>query len=116
MGDSTATVSRPTFAAELRRWRKEVRRISMQALAEAMRFDRSYISHVEAGRYFPGQDFARRADQALSAAGEVWSSWQAESVNHSLTTRPAPSTATAQTPGGLIVKHDDAELRYADGF
>jgi hypothetical protein len=36
-----------------------------------MGFDASYVSHIEAGRHKPTQDFAKRADTALGAGGLV---------------------------------------------
>lgn len=118
MGGPAATPAGPAriFAAELRRWRREVRAMSMQALADQMGFDRSYVSHVEAGRYVPSADFARRADRVLSAGGQLWSIWQAESVSRTGAARPVPRpVAGGQSAGGLIMERDDAELRYADG-
>lgn len=118
MGDRGVVPTGPVqgFAAELRRWRREIRGMSMQALADRMGFDRSYVSHVEAGRYVPGADFARRADRVLTAGGQLWNVWQAESANRMGALRPAPSAVSAShAVGGLIVEHDDAELRYADG-
>lgn len=104
------------FASELRRWRRETRQMSIRALAERMGFDRSYVSHVEAGRWAASPDFARRADQALSAGGQLWSKWQAEHAEHTGPRRSASSPAGAAHPGGgLVVENDDAELRYADG-
>ncbi|WP_245236051.1 helix-turn-helix domain-containing protein [Streptomyces durhamensis] len=40
------------FAAELARWR-EVRGMPKRALAQAMDFDPSYVSHMESGRQKP---------------------------------------------------------------
>ncbi|MGN5379537.1 helix-turn-helix domain-containing protein [Streptomyces lasalocidi] len=54
------------FAAELARWR-EVRGMSKRALAQAMGFDPSYVSHMESGRHKPSEDFARLADEALNS-------------------------------------------------
>src|SRR2546421_11691402 len=59
------------FAAELARWRIE-RGMSKKQLAAAMGFDPSYVSHVEARRHRPTEDFARRAEAVLHADGAIW--------------------------------------------
>src|SRR5256885_2868187 len=59
------------FAAELARWRTE-RRLSKKQLANEMGFDPSYVSHVEARRHRPTEDFARRAEAVLHADGVIW--------------------------------------------
>ncbi|WP_433259481.1 peptide deformylase (plasmid) [Streptosporangium sp. CA-135522] len=97
------------FGTVLKSWR-ERRGLSKKALAVAMDFDPSYISHIESGRHQAGEDFARRAEAALSACGTVWRAWQAGSAGPAAHPGPA-STAV----GGLLVEDDHAELRYADG-
>jgi peptide deformylase len=71
-----------------------------------MGFHSSYISHIEAGRMPASQDFARRADIALSAGGELRRAWRDS----------GPSTGRASIPlapgNGLVVEDDYAELRY----
>ncbi len=97
--------SPPTdFRTALTRWRK-LRRLTKKALAEAMGFDPSYISHVESGRYPASEEFARLAEQKLTSSGELWRSWQKTSE-----TRPAPAGN-----GDLFVDLDHAELRYHEG-
>lgn len=92
------------FRTMLTHWRKQ-RRLTKKALAEAMGFDPSYISHVESGRYPPSEEFARLAEQKLSTGGELWRSWQA-----------TPEAQPASTGGGeLFVDSDHAELRYHEG-
>src|SRR6476660_5565367 len=59
------------FAAELSRWRVE-RGLTKKHLAAEMGFDPSYVSHVEAGRHRPTEDFARRAEAALGSRGAIW--------------------------------------------
>ncbi|RAY13768.1 formylmethionine deformylase [Actinomadura craniellae] len=97
-----------TFGGVLTRWRKR-RRMTGRALADAMGFDRSYISHVEHGRHPASADFARRAEAALSAGGEIWRAWQSAGG----TEQPAPPAPRGS--GGLVVEHDHAELRYRAG-
>ncbi|XKK40089.1 peptide deformylase [Nocardiopsis sp. ARC36] len=92
------------FRTALAHWRKQ-RRLTKKALAEAMGFDPSYISHVESGRYPPSEEFARLAEQKLSTGGELWRSWQA-----------TPDVQPALSGSGeLFVDLDHAELRYREG-
>ncbi|MFI7126993.1 helix-turn-helix domain-containing protein [Nonomuraea sp. NPDC050153] len=98
------------FGDVLASWRKR-REMTKKALAEAMDYDPSYISHVESGRYPASEDFARRAEAKLSAGGEVWQAWQDNSAS------PAASAAApSSAPGGLVVEDDHAELHYANGI
>jgi peptide deformylase len=94
------------FGSALRRWR-HLRTMSQQTLSTTMGFDRSYISHVEAGRHPASPDFARKADTMLNAAGALWKVWQAHGSGGE-TVLAATSHGTA----GLFVEHDHAELRY----
>src|SRR5689334_1751871 len=59
------------FAAALVQWRAE-RGLSKKRLAAEMGFDPSYISHIEARRHRPTEDFARRAESVLRAGGMIW--------------------------------------------
>lgn len=92
------------FRTVLAHWRKQ-RRLTKKALAEAMGFDPSYISHVESGRYPAGEEFARLAEQKLSTGGELWRSWQG-------TPSAQPVSAGSDE---LFVDLDHAELRYHEG-
>jgi peptide deformylase len=103
MDDPAAT----GFGEVLSQWRGR-RRLTKQALAAAMGFDRSYVSHVESGRHPASADFARKADAALDADGEIWRAWQAAGGGAGEHVAPVP----ARGAGGLVVEHDDAELRY----
>jgi transcriptional regulator with XRE-family HTH domain len=64
------------FAEELRRWR-ERRGLTKKALAAAMAYDPSRVSHVEAGRQPPTEEFARQAETVLQTGGELWACWEA---------------------------------------
>ena len=70
-GDAPAQRASDAFVAELARWRQH-RGMSKKQLAAAMGFDPSYVSHVEARRHRPTEDFARRAEAVLHADGAVW--------------------------------------------
>jgi peptide deformylase len=107
MADVETTAGDGSFGAVLTRWRNQ-RRMTKQALAAAMGFDRSYVSHVESGRHRPSADFARKAESTLSAGGELWAAWQVDSTTSGEQAPPI----TARGSGGLIVERDHAELRY----
>ncbi|RMI46844.1 formylmethionine deformylase [Actinomadura harenae] len=106
MGDSgqTAPVGE-SFGAVIERWRVR-RRMTKKALAETMGLDRSYVSHVAAGRHGASASFARKAEAVLNAGGEIWQAWQAAQPVHQRT------LDAARGPGGLVVEHDHAELGY----
>jgi hypothetical protein len=59
------------FVAEFARWRLE-RGMSKKQLAAEMGFDPSYLSHVEAHRHRPTEDFAKRAEAVLQSGGAIW--------------------------------------------
>lgn len=84
------------FVAELRKWRG-VRGLSQAKLAQALKYDRSYISKVETGQEWPAVDFARRADQVLQAGGSLHHAYQ----------HGRPTTTTASHSG-----HFDGERLF----
>ena len=92
----------PPFSAELARWRS-LRRMSKKQLAAVMGFDASYLSHVEAGRMNASELFARKAEEALNAGGELAAAWR-------------HGDAGLPPAGGLIVEDDHAELVYDGAF
>ncbi len=111
------------FVAELTRWRLE-RGMSKKQLAVAMAFDPSYVSHVEARRHRPTEDFARRAELVLQAGGAIWARFKEyEERRAAARLRPAsPVARDAAVPeqwlppeAGLVVDHEIAELSYLDG-
>lgn len=97
----------PPFSAGLTRWR-ERRGLSKKNLAAQMGFSASYLSHVEAGRMNASEQFARRADEALDAGGELAAAWRRDNSSASGTGMPFP--------GGLVVEDDHAELSYDGAF
>jgi peptide deformylase/transcriptional regulator with XRE-family HTH domain len=106
------------FSAALVRWRGQ-RGLSKKQLAAVMGFDPSYVSHVEARRHRPTEDFARRADVALEAAGELVALFDAFDTARQTVQGPRPRTE-APSPwragaAGLIVEREVAELTYVDG-
>lgn len=109
------------FVAELQHWR-DVAGSSRKKLSQDMAYDPSYVGKVESGSTPPSEDFARRADQTLHAGGAILRRWKdydlaarkAVRVDHHVD-QPVPVQPVPQPAGGLVVEHDHAELRYADG-
>ena len=97
----------PPFSAELTRWR-ERRGLSKKKLAAEMGFSASYLSHVEAGRMNASDQFARKAEEALGADGELAAAWRRHNGSASGSGTPSP--------GGLVVEDDHAELSYDGAF
>jgi peptide deformylase len=107
------------FAAALVRWR-DTRGLTKKQLAAVMGFDPSYVSHVEARRHRPTEDFARRAESALAAGGELVRLFrefdEARQATHAPRTRPDPTPLSWRpVPGELVVEEERAELVYVDG-
>lgn len=99
------------YARELTSWR-ERRLLSKRGLAEAMGYDRSYVSHVEACNQAPSDEFTRKAERVLGCDGALWSRWEAYAIAHRRQRR-APATrpvvplqalwTTAQLAGMLSI-------------
>jgi peptide deformylase len=106
----------------LARWRLE-RGLSKKQLAARMGFDPSYVSHVEAGRHRPTEDFARRAENVLQAGGAIWQRFReydemrvASRARPRVPGRDPPVPEQWLPPGsGLIVDQESAQLSYVDG-
>ncbi|GAA1807832.1 helix-turn-helix domain-containing protein [Planosporangium flavigriseum] len=121
-GDSPAQRASDAFAAELGRWRIE-RGMSKKHLAIAMGFDPSYVSHVEARRHRPTEDFARRAEAVLHADGAIWQRFceydqvRAGARPRARAMRQDPRVHEQWLPPGvgLIVERETAELAYLGG-
>ncbi|WP_206281908.1 helix-turn-helix domain-containing protein [Streptomyces amritsarensis] len=90
-------VAAAAFAAELTYQRAD-RGLSIRALAKTMAFDPSYISHIEAGRLAPTEEFARRADQALGT-GDLFERRCLDYTRARALTRPATPKPPAYPPG-----------------
>ena len=106
------------YAAEVARWR-EVRGMSKRALALAMGFDPSYVSHVESGRHKPSEEFSRLADEALNAGKAIWRRWCDYEQARARTRRPTATPPAQRRPeqpyatgSALVVEHDAARLQY----
>lgn len=68
----------PVFGPQLRRWRYEVRRLSLRQLAPRVRYSASYLGKIEQGVRSADRELAERCDAELGAGGELLSAWQAE--------------------------------------
>lgn len=123
-GDSPAERASSAFVTEFARWRME-RGLSKKQLAEAMGFDASYVSHVEARRHRPTEDFARRAEAVLQAGGALWQRYKEyDELRSTARTRVGSSGGRESSSGdqwlappgtGLVVEQETARLAYVDG-
>jgi peptide deformylase len=121
------------FVAEFARWRLE-RGLSKKQLAAEMGFDPSYLSHVEAHRHRPTEDFAKRAEAVLQSGGAIWQRYREydELRTTARAGRQPPSGAAAGAgraaaangphsdawlppSTGLVVEREVARLSYVDG-
>ncbi|MER5969474.1 helix-turn-helix transcriptional regulator [Streptomyces sp. NPDC002055] len=116
--ETTAEQAAEDFAAEVARWR-EVRGMSKRALAQAMGFDPSYVSHMESGRHKPSEEFARLADKALNAGKAIWRRWCDYEQARIWNRRPSAAQPAPRRPeqpyatgSALMVEHDAARLQY----
>jgi transcriptional regulator with XRE-family HTH domain len=121
-GDSPVQRASEAFVEEFARWRVE-RGLSKKQLAAAMGFDASYVSHVEAHRHRPTEDFARRAEAILKTGGALWQRFKdydelraTARSRVGLPGRDPPVPDQWLPPGtGLIVERETARLSYLDG-
>jgi peptide deformylase len=121
-GDSLAQRASDEFVAEFTQWRLR-RGLSKKRLAAEMGFDPSYVSHVEAGRHRPTEDFARRAEAILETGGQLWRRFRAyddlrtgERTRTGVPARDPPVPGQWLPPGtGLICEEEIARLSYVDG-
>jgi peptide deformylase len=120
MTDSLVDQTADAFVAALVEWRRS-RGLSKKQLAADMGFDPSYVSHVEARRHRPTEDFARRAELVLNAGGALWQRFREyDEARHQT---PAPTVPRPRSdPGpiesrppsiaGVVVEHEQADLRH----
>jgi peptide deformylase len=122
-GESPVQRAAAEFVAEFARWRAE-RGLSKKQLAAAMGFDPSYLSHVEAHRHRPTEDFAKRAEAVLQTGGSIWRRFrQYDELRATSRGRSVGPVARAVVqpeqwlpPGaGLVVERETARLSYVDG-
>jgi len=125
MTDPLVDRAAEAFATALVDWRAQ-RGLSKKQLATQMGFDPSYVSHVEACRHRPTEDFARRAEGVLQAGGAVWQYFlEYEEARHTATNGPLPrprkplrdpqvTSDPMATRAGLVVESEHALLSYVD--
>ena len=111
--DDTPTPVLDGFCVEFRRW-LEISGKSRMALARAMGYTRPYVSKVASGAERGSREFARRADEAMGAGGELLRVWNEQ--HPSQAPRKAPPPTVAETTGPLVVDQDHAELFYDAGL
>lgn len=115
--ESAVDSAAETFVAELHHWR-EVAGLSMSGLANKAGYDASYVSKIEGGKTRPTEGFAARADDVLRAGGalrrryEEYEAAARRTGKLSTGAHEYPGAAPPPATGGLVVEHDDAELRY----
>jgi len=106
-----------SFIAELQHWR-DVAGLSRSGLALKAGYDASYVSKIEGGKTRPTESFAARADDVLRAGGALRRRWQEYDLATRHSHRPSagahehPGAPSPPPSGGLVVEHDNAELRY----
>ncbi|MGN2642453.1 helix-turn-helix domain-containing protein [Nocardia takedensis] len=109
------TTAAEAFAAEVTYWR-DVAGLAKRALAKKMGFDASYVSHVEACRHKPTEDFARKADAALNSGDAIWRRWRdyetARARTHAPAPVPPPRLDPALAAAALVCEHDAAHLIF----
>jgi peptide deformylase len=123
MTDPQVDRAADAFAAALVAART-ARGLSKKQLAADMGFDPSYVSHVEARRHRPTEDFARRAEAVLQANGRIWQCFRdyddarQATVANGAPARPrleVTESRHAPNAGGLVVEHEHSDLSYVDG-
>jgi peptide deformylase len=107
------------FSTALVHWRSH-RRMTKKQLAAQMGFDPSYVSHVEARRHRPTEDFARRAEAVLDAGGVIWQCFREyDDARHNAAVLADKALRMpeqwAPPTGGLVVEREESELDFVDG-
>jgi transcriptional regulator with XRE-family HTH domain len=98
------------FAQELRTWR-ERRGLTKKALAEAMAYDASRVSHIESGRQPPTEEFTRQAETVLQTGGTLWACWEAIAAGRfGLSVRPPERDLRTAEFVAWLANHSDASF------
>jgi peptide deformylase len=117
---TAATQAAEDFIADLKHWR-EVRGLSQKRLAADMAYDASYVSKIESAQQQPTHEFARRADEVLNAGGSLIRRYRDYTSARSTSRAAHPRVHGANDDPGalshsLLVRHEQAECRFADGI
>ena len=107
-----AGIARAKFSFLLRELRAS-RGMSLRDLANAIHFNRSYISNIEAGKKLPEELFAKLCDKELRAGGKLLHCWKLadEERRHQNTIRRTLLTASQESAflAALDVDEIDSE-------
>jgi transcriptional regulator with XRE-family HTH domain len=105
---ATLTGEEHRFAEELRTWREQ-RGLTKKALAEAMAYHPSRVSHIESGRQPPTEDFARQAEAVLQTGGVLTACWDAIAASRfGLPARPPERELRTREFVAWLADHADA--------
>ncbi|WP_218024386.1 peptide deformylase [Nocardia lijiangensis] len=106
-----AAAQNNVFAAELRHWR-DVRSLSLTALATKLGYSRPYVSKIESGAENPSRQFAAHADATLQAGGALRAAYAEFSAHRSAAVRAPVAVESYDSIRSLVVDHDDASLSF----
>jgi transcriptional regulator with XRE-family HTH domain len=99
----------PTFG-ELVRAHRSRHGWSLRGLGQQISFHHGYIGRVEQGIKFPERPFARLADQALSAGGEIEEAWAAHAGELSRADRLSKMTTASLGESLVLIAGEDSDL------
>jgi transcriptional regulator with XRE-family HTH domain len=109
------TAEEVRYLQTLRRWR-EHRRLSKAEFARRIAYDPSRVSHIEAGRHPPTEQFTRQAEAVLQTGGELWACWEAIATSRfGLTTRPSERELRTVDFVTWLANHSDATFQSVYG-
>jgi transcriptional regulator with XRE-family HTH domain len=91
--------------AELAR-RRQALGLSQARLAGRMGFDRTTVNKVERGAIEPSREFARQAERALEAGGELWRRWAEFDAARRRRPTPGRQVARPAAPPPAGVGHE----------
>lgn len=123
--DGEIAAAHVAFGAEVRKLRL-LAGLSQRSLAKRIGCNTSYVSKMECAAVPPTADFARPADDALRAGGDILDRWQtwfqlsrrgASRVNGASVAASSLRTATVDPTGApsIRVAHERTTLSYNDG-
>jgi transcriptional regulator with XRE-family HTH domain len=101
--------ARAKFALLLREFRLS-RRMSLRDLANAIHFNRSYISNVESGKKLPEETFVKLADRELGANGKLLSYWKLADEERSSESRMHRTLLSAAQESEFLAALDSEDV------
>ena len=84
--------------------------MSLRDLANAIHYNRSYISNVEAGKRLPEKKFAELADRELRANGKLLSCWQSADEERRSRGKIHRTLLTASQESEFLAALDDEDI------